>query len=195
MGCSLAFAGVRGGDELGQEWYRASLHGRTIVSMRDTVASAEYLQSLGVPSSRIALEGGSNGGLVTAGAIALSPSSFACAVITNPVIDVTSCGDRYEAEYGHPIRHKARIKEYAPLELLQPASYPAVLVKVHANDDRVPPSNGYRFVAKLQAVQEGDAPILLRVYQGAGHSGWVSGSTAGEDAYLFFAKHLGLRVR
>lgn len=195
MGCSLAFLGARGGDELGHKWYQAALHGRKILPVRDTVAGAQYLHSLGIPVSRIGLEGGSNGGLIAAAALAMAPSAFGCAVITNPVIDVSTCTERYEAEYGNPVQHKRRILQYSPLALLKPASYPAVLVKVHANDDRVPPSNGFRFVAKLQAMQQGDAPILLRLYQGAGHTGWTSGSTAFEDADLFFLHHFGLPAR
>jgi prolyl oligopeptidase len=192
MGCALAIPGLRGGSEYGRQWHECTMSGKRWITIKDLIACIEHLHGLGVKRERIALSGSSNGGLVVASALVQAPTAFGCAVIGNPVIDVFDGCTRYTAEYGDPALHREDMLKYAPLSLIDFAEFPATLVQLSGNDDRVPNRHGYKFFDKLQKHNKGNAPLLLRVYDESGHAGTAGWSSQGVDTLAFLVQQLGL---
>jgi prolyl oligopeptidase len=192
MGCALVIPGLRGGSEYGREWHECTMNGKRWITINDLLACIEHLHKSGVKRERIALSGSSNGGLVVASALVQAPAAFGCAVIGNPVIDVFDGSTRYSAEYGDPAVHREDMLKFAPLTLIDFAEFPATLVQLSGNDDRVPNRHGYKFFDKLQKHNKGSAPLLLRVYDESGHVGTAGWSSQGVDTLAFLVQQLGL---
>ena len=173
-----AQACVRGGSEYGEEWHRAGMRERKQNAFDDFVAAAEWLVAKGYTSpGRLAVQGGSNGGLLAGAVVNQRPELFGAAVVSVGVLDMLryhkfTIGWAWVPEYGSsddPVEAKW-LEAYSPLHNIRKgAAYPAVLVTTGDHDDRVVPGHSFKYVAALQEAQGGDAPILIRVDVRAGH--------------------------
>jgi len=181
-GFVFAIAHVRGGGEMGREWYENGrlLHKRN--TFDDFVACAEHLVSEGYTApQRLAIRGRSAGGLLIGAVLNQRPDLFACAVAQVPFVDaLTTMLDEklpltvneYD-EWGNPaqLEFYRYIKGYSPYDNLRPVEYPALLVMGGLNDPRVSYWEPAKWVARLRTMNRGDRPIVLKTQMGAGHMG------------------------
>jgi len=181
-GFVFAIAHVRGGGEMGREWYENGklLHKRN--TFDDFIACAEQLLAQGytVPR-RLAIRGRSAGGLLIGAVLNQRPDLFACAVAQVPFVDAltTMLDDKLPLtvneydEWGNPAEPEfyRYIKGYSPYDNLRPVEYPALLVMGGLNDPRVSYWEPAKWVARLRTVNRGDRPIVLKTQMGAGHMG------------------------
>jgi prolyl oligopeptidase len=190
-------AHLRGGSELGTEWWLGGRREHKQNTFNDLYAVAEHLIATGrTTSAQLAVKGESNGGLLTGAAIAQRPDLWAAVVSDVPIYDLLgmvrdpltfAIG---QVEYGDPANpvEAEWLRAISPVENVQPASYPAILVTAGENDPRCPTWHARKFVDLVQRAQIGDAPVLLRVYGGQGHGAAGLGAIAGKDAdWLAFA--------
>lgn len=173
-----ALPNLRGGGEYGEEWHRAGMLDRKQNVFDDFIAAAEYLVREGYADpSRLAISGGSNGGLLVGAAFTQRPELFRAAVCQVPLLDML----RYHrfliarlwiAEYGsaeNPDQFPF-IHAYSPYHRVRDGErYPAILFTTAESDTRVDPLHARKMAALLQEVNESDRPILLRVETKAGH--------------------------
>ena len=181
-GFVFAIAHVRGGGEMGRKWYENGklLHKRN--TFDDFIACAEHLVATGYTApSCLAIRGRSAGGLLIGAVLNQRPDLFGCAVAQVPFVDAltTMLDDKLPLtvneydEWGNP-RDRLfydYIKSYSPYDNVREARYPAVLVTAGLNDPRVSYWEPAKWVARLQAANEGDCPIVLKTQMGSGHSG------------------------
>jgi prolyl oligopeptidase len=174
----VALPNLRGGGEYGEEWHKAGMREKKQNVFDDFIGAAEWLTSSGwTKPARLAIQGGSNGGLLVAAVENQRPELFGAVVCQVPVADMLryqkfTVGRYWIAEYGSseeaadfPFLYK-----YSPYHNVRDGvSYPATLVTTADTDDRVAPGHGKKLAARLQAAQAGDEPILLRVETKAGH--------------------------
>lgn len=178
LGGQLAVANLRGGGEYGEEWHAAGRGDQKQRVFDDFVACAEALVSSGwTTNERLAITGGSNGGLLVGACLTQRPELYAACVAEVGVMDMLrfhrfTIGWAWVSEYGSsddPAQLKTLLA-YSPLHNLWPRThYPATLLTTGDHDDRVVPGHSYKFAAALQAAQAGPGPILLRVQTDAGH--------------------------
>ena len=174
-------ANLRGGGEYGEDWHRAGMQANKQNVFDDFYACAEWLIANGYTSStRLAIEGGSNGGLLTGVASTQRPDLFAAAIVAVPLLDMIRFQDfliaRYWVpEYGSsedPAQFKT-LAAYSPYHNVRKGTkYPALLVTAGENDSRVHPLHARKFVARVQAAAANDVakdPIMLWVDRDAGH--------------------------
>jgi len=174
----LAVANLRGGNEYGEEWHQAGTKERKQNVFDDFIACAEWLIDQGLTSPQhLAIQGGSNGGLLVGACISQRPELFAAAQPAVGVMDMLrfhkfTIGWAWVSDYGSsddPEGFKY-LHAYSPLHNLKPGvSYPATLVTTADHDDRVVPGHSFKFAATLQAAQAGEAPVLIRIQTKAGH--------------------------
>jgi prolyl oligopeptidase len=174
----LAWANLRGGGEYGEEWHRAGMRANKQNVFDDFIACAEYLIAEKITSpSRLAIMGGSNGGLLVGAAITQRPDLFGAAVPAVGVMDMLrfhkfTIGWAWVSDYGSaddPEQFKTLLA-YSPLHTIKPGTrYPATLITTGDHDDRVVPGHSFKFAATIQRAQAGDAPILIRIQTRAGH--------------------------
>jgi oligopeptidase B len=181
-GFVFAIAHVRGGGEMGREWYEEGkfLHKRNTFS--DFIACAEVLIVQGFTAPRrLAIRGRSAGGLLIGAVLNERPDLYACAVAQVPFVDAltTMLDDKlpltvneYE-EWGNPQDPEfyRYMKSYSPYDNVHPAEYPAILAMAGLNDPRVSYWEPAKWVAKLRKMNRGERPILLKVQMGSGHGG------------------------
>jgi prolyl oligopeptidase len=175
----LAVASLRGGGEYGRAWHDAGKRDRKQNVFDDLCACASWLADSGWSrASRLAINGGSNGGLLVGACLTQRPGLFGAAVADVGVLDMLryhrfTVGWLWKTEYGDPDDPEQYrwLRAYSPLHNVRPASYPPTMLTTGDHDDRVVPAHSYKFAAALQAAQQGGAPILLRVDTGAGHGG------------------------
>jgi prolyl oligopeptidase len=189
-----AVANLRGGGEYGEAWHEAGMFERKQNVFDDFTAAAEWLVSSGYSNpKRIAIEGGSNGGLLTAAVMVQRPDLFGAVVCRVPVADMLryhlfTVGRFWISEYGSaddPAQFPFLYK-YSPLHnVTDGAPYPPVLITTADTDDRVSPGMAKKFAARLQASGHA-APVLIRVETKAGHgAGKPLSKTIEEDADIF----------
>jgi prolyl oligopeptidase len=174
-----AVAGLRGGSEEGEEWHRAGMLDRKQNVFDDFHAAAEYLirQGITVPS-RLAVWGGSNGGLLVGAAVTQRPELFAAAVCSAPLLDMVryerfKIGETWNVEYGSASNPEELgwLLGYSPYHRVRDGvAYPAVLLTVFTNDTRVDPLHGYKMCAALQHATASARPVLMRAEGEVGHS-------------------------
>ena len=197
-GVAFAIAHVRGGGELGEAWYRAGKQEHKHNTFGDFIACAEHLVATGITSAeRLAISGGSAGGLLIGAVLNQRPELFKVAIAEVPFVDVLNTMldpelpltvTEYD-EWGNPEEPEvhARIKAYAPYENLKAQAYPALLVIAGYNDSRVQYWEAAKWVAKLRVTKTDGNPLLLKTEMGAGHGG-MSGRYQGlRDVALEYA--------
>jgi prolyl oligopeptidase len=202
----LAIPNLRGGGEFGEEWHQAGTKERKQNVFDDFIAAAEYLIDQRYTNPRkLAIRGGSNGGLLVGAVMCQRPDLFAVALPAVGVMDMLrfhkfTIGSAWKEDYGtseDPKMFKV-LYAYSPLHNLKPGvRYPATLVTTGDHDDRVMPAHSYKFAARLQEVQAGDAPVLIRIQTRTGHGGGKPTSLVIEeetDVLAFTMYHLGMEV-
>lgn len=174
-----AVANLRGGGEFGEEWYNAGTLDKKQNVFDDFIAAGEWLiKENYTKNEKLAIMGGSNGGLLVGACITQRPDLYGAAVCQVPVIDMLryhkfTVGRYWVTDYGNAEANKADFDfmiKYSPLHNVHAeTSYPATLITTADTDDRVVPLHAKKFAATLQAAQKGENPILLRVEKNAGH--------------------------
>jgi prolyl oligopeptidase len=173
-----AVAHLRGGGEYGQEWHRAGMREHKQTVFDDFLAAAEFLLREGhVARGRLAIMGGSNGGLLAGAALTQRPELFAAVVCQVPLLDMLRyhrfrIARLWMAEYGSPEDPDAFrwLHAYSPYHRVKEGTpYPAVLLTTGEADSRVDPMHARKMAARLQAATSSGHPILLRVETRAGH--------------------------
>ncbi len=203
LGGVLAVANLRGGGEYGEAWHAAGTRERKQNVFDDFIACAEFLIGQGYTRpERLAIQGGSNGGLLVGACMTQRPELFGAAIPQVGVMDMLrfqkfTIGWAWTSDYGSSDDPEAfgYLRAYSPLHNLRPAAYPATLITTGDHDDRVVPAHSYKFAAQLQAAQQGDAPALIRIQTRAGHGAGKPTRLVIEeqaDIWAFLAAHLGL---
>ncbi|SNS48447.1 oligopeptidase B Serine peptidase. MEROPS family S09A [Granulicella rosea] len=181
-GVVLAYAHIRGGGELGDAWHDAGKMQVKMNTFTDFVAVTEALVAQGYGSpDRVAIEGGSAGGLLMGAVVNLRPELFQVVLSHVPFVDVMNTMldatlpltvAEYE-EWGNPNEPEAfaTMRAYSPYDNLKAADYPAMLVKTSLNDSQVMYWEPAKYVAKLRTLKQNDTPLLLHINMEAGHGG------------------------
>ncbi|WP_329012573.1 prolyl oligopeptidase family serine peptidase [Streptomyces sp. NBC_00690] len=203
----LVQAYLRGGGEFGRDWYLAAHRERKHVRDTDLVAVAEHLVASGLTrTDQLALTGGSDGGLMCGIAVTTRPGLWRAVLPRAPLLDlIGGIRDPYLnfvirkawADPDDP-EEVRRLLGRSPYQLIEPGAFPAVYLQGGATDPRCPPWQARKFAARLQAAQRGAAPILLHVFDNAGHGAATSHEVAvAQDAewLAFLIKTLGLKGR
>lgn len=199
-------ANLRGGNEYGEEWHIAGTKMQKQNVFDDFIAAAEYLISNNYTNKdKIAIVGGSNGGLLVGACMTQRPDLFRVAVPEVGVMDMLryhkfTIGWNWASDYGTSEDSKEMfeyLKGYSPLHNLKPGTaYPATLVTTADHDDRVVPAHSFKFAATLQECHVGDNPVLIRIDSKAGHGGGKPMSKVLEeqaDIYGFIMYNLGMK--
>jgi prolyl oligopeptidase len=179
-GGGYALVNLRGGGEFGEKWHQDGMLLKKQNVFDDCIASAEYLIREGYTKpERLALRGGSNGGLLAGAVLTQRPDLFRAVVCEVPLLDMVrydlfGSGKTWVPEYGSPQdpeQFKA-LYAYSPYHHVIPGTaYPSVLFCTAANDDRVDPMHARKMAAALQAATTSTNPILVRVETQSGHGG------------------------
>jgi prolyl oligopeptidase len=178
MGGVYAVPNLRGGGEYGEGWHQAGTKLKKQNVFDDFIAAAEWLIAHHYTSSqRLAIAGGSNGGLLVGACMTQRPELFAAALPAVGVLDMLrfhkfTIGWGWVADYGSPDDPDEfqALYAYSPLHNLKPGTtYPATLITTADHDDRVVPAHSFKFAAALQAAHVGDAPVFIRIETKAGH--------------------------
>ena len=182
-GFIFAIAHVRGGDELGYDWYEAGKLDRRTNTFNDFVDVARQLVERGYGTAgRIAISGGSAGGQLMGVAVNQAPELWGAVAAHVPFVDVlnTMLDDTLPLtpiewpEWGNPLTDRAAfelIRSYSPYDQLEPCDYPPILVTAGLNDPRVTYWEPAKYVAKMRALKTDDNVLLLKTNMGAGHGG------------------------
>ena len=202
----FALANIRGGGEFGRAWYDAGRLGNKQNSFDDFIAAGEYLIKEGIAAKGgLAIQGGSNGGMLVATVINQRPDLFAAANPDVGVMDMLrfdrfTSGRFWVDDYGSPSREAdwRVLRAYSPYHNIRVrGDYPAILVTTADTDDRVVPAHSFKYVAALQAADLGSRPHLLRVEAQAGHGPGKPVDkviSSGADVLAFLAKWTGLSL-
>jgi prolyl oligopeptidase len=203
----FAVANIRGGGEYGEEWHRQAIRAHKQIVFDDFIGAAEWLIAHGYTSTpKLAIEGGSNGGLLVGACVTQRPDLFGAVLAYVGVMDMLRFdqfgqGAGWVGDFGVP--HNSEdfkyLRAYSPYHNVIPGTrYPAILVITGDHDARVMPAHSFKFAAALQAAQSGPAPILLRVRLSTGHgAGATTSQLVGEraDAYAFLMENLGMDAK
>lgn len=204
MGGVFALANLRGGGEYGKEWHDAGRRANKQNVFDDFIAAGEALVARGITTpDKLAIQGGSNGGLLVGAVVNQRPDLFAAALPAVGVMDMLRF-DRFTAgrywvdDYGYPDREAdwRLLRAYSPYHNIAPGrDYPAILVTTADTDDRVVPGHSFKYAAALQSVDLGERPRLIRIETRAGHgSGKPTDKLIEEaaDQWSFIGKWTGL---
>jgi prolyl oligopeptidase len=207
MGGVYAQPNLRGGGEYGEEWHQAGTLLRKQNVFDDFIAAAGWLIANKYTSpSKLAIRGGSNGGLLVGACLTQRPDLFGATLPAVGVMDMLrfhkfTIGWAWTSDYGSsddPAMFKA-LYAYSPLHNLKPGTkYPATMVTTADHDDRVVPGHSFKFAATLQADQSGPAPVLIRIETKAGHGAGKPISKMIEetgDSWAFVAHNLNMDVQ
>lgn len=174
----FAMPNLRGGGEYGEAWHEAGMLLNKQNVFDDFIAAAEYLISEKyTSSSKLAIAGGSNGGLLVGAAMTQRPELFAVALPAVGVMDMLryhkfTVGKGWIVEYGSSDdpKHFQNLLSYSPLHNLKAGvKYPSTMITTADHDDRVVPAHSFKFAAQLQKVHKGDNPVIIRIETDAGH--------------------------
>ncbi len=178
MGGVYALANLRGGSEYGKEWHEGGMKLKKQNVFDDFIGAAEWLIANKYTSTpKLAIGGGSNGGLLVGAALTQRPDLFGAALPAVGVLDMLrfnkfTIGAAWTTDYGSP-ENPAEFKAlyaYSPLHNLKPGtSYPPTMITTADHDDRVWPGHSFKFAAAMQEAQAGAAPVLIRIETKAGH--------------------------
>ncbi|MBI5758199.1 MAG: S9 family peptidase [Planctomycetales bacterium] len=206
MGGVLAVANLRGGGEYGEEWHQGGTKLKKQNVFNDFIAAGEWLISNGYTKPpKLAIQGGSNGGLLVGAAMTQRPDLFGACLPAVGVMDMLrfhkfTAGRFWVDDYGsadNPDEFKALLA-YSPYHNLRPGrKYPATLITTADTDDRVVPGHSFKFAAALQQAHAGITPVLIRIETRAGHgAGKPTAKVIEEvaDVWAFLVKNLGMQV-
>jgi prolyl oligopeptidase len=204
QGGVYAQVNLRGGGEYGEKWHEAGMKLNKQNVFDDCIAAAEYLIAQHYTSpARLALQGGSNGGLLVGAVINQRPDLFRVALPAVGVMDMLrfhkfTIGWAWVADYGSSddsVQFR-NLLSYSPLHnIREGAPYPAVLVTTADHDDRVVPAHSFKYISTLQDVYRGPNPVLIRIETKAGHGGGKPTSKIIEeyaDIYAFTFFNMGV---
>ncbi|WP_419186009.1 prolyl oligopeptidase family serine peptidase [Rohdeia mirabilis] len=207
MGGVFAMPNLRGGGEFGEAWHSAGTRTRKQNVFDDFIAAGEWLVANGwTRPDRLAIQGGSNGGLLVGACLIQRPDLFGACLPAVGVMDMLrfhlfTAGRYWVDDYGSvdvPEEFQALLA-YSPYHNLEDgAQYPATLITTADTDDRVVPGHSFKFAARMQAAQGGPAPVLLRVESSAGHgAGKPTAKRIAEaaDLWAFLVRELDFEPR
>ncbi|MGI9107879.1 MAG: prolyl oligopeptidase family serine peptidase [Pyrinomonadaceae bacterium] len=206
MGGVYAVANLRGGGEYGKEWHEAGMKLKKQNVFDDFIAAAQWLISNKYTATpKLAIFGGSNGGLLVGAAITQRPDLFGAAIPAVGVMDMLrftkfTIGAAWTADYGSPDTPEEfkALYAYSPLHNLKPGtSYPPTLITTADHDDRVWPGHSFKFAATMQVAQASPAPVLIRIETKAGHGAGKPTSKSIEeisDMWGFLVRTLKMNV-
>jgi len=205
MGGVFAMPNLRGGGEYGEEWHKAGTKLQKQNVFDDFIGAGEWLIKNGfTKSEKLAIQGGSNGGLLVGACMTQRPDLFGACLPAVGVMDMLrfhkfTAGRFWVDDYGsadNADEFKALLA-YSPYHSLKPGTkYPATLVTTADTDDRVVPGHSFKFAARLQEDQAGDAPVLIRIETRAGHGAGKPTAKVIEEAadqWAFLVKNLGMK--
>ncbi len=206
MGGVYALANLRGGSEYGKEWHDAGRLTNKQNVFDDFVAAAEYLiREKYTSTPKLAIAGGSNGGLLVGAVLNQRPDLSGAALPAVGVMDMLrfhlfTIGWAWKSDYASSETKEGfeTLIKYSPLHNIKPGTrYPAVLITTGDHDDRVVPAHSFKYAATLQRAQAGDAPVLIRIETRAGHGAGkpthkIIEETA--DRWAFLVKNLGITL-
>jgi prolyl oligopeptidase len=205
MGGIYAVANLRGGSEYGKEWHEAGILGKKQNVFDDFIAAAEYLiRERYTSTPKLAISGGSNGGLLVGAVLNQRPELFGAALPAVGVMDMLrfhkfTIGWAWTSDYGSaddPGQFRF-LRAYSPLHNIKAGGrYPATLVTTADHDDRVVPGHSFKYAAALQAAQSGPAPVLIRIQTSAGHGAGKPTTIQIEEAtdrLAFLVRALGMK--
>ena len=202
----FALANIRGGGEYGKEWHDGGRRENKQNSFDDFIAAGEFLKAEGYTTpDGLAIQGGSNGGLLVGAVVNQRPDLVSAAHAAVGVMDMLrfdrwTAGRYWVDDYGYPDREEdfKRLLGYSPYHNIKSgADYPAVLVTTADTDDRVVPAHSFKYAAALQAAELGDKPHIIRIETRAGHGSGKPTDKAieeGADVLSFLARYTGLTV-
>ncbi|TNZ86595.1 S9 family peptidase [Vibrio parahaemolyticus] len=205
LGGIYAVANMRGGGEYGKAWHNAGTQQQKQNVFDDFIAAAEYLIENDYTSSeRLAIRGGSNGGLLVGACMTQRPELFKVALPAVGVLDmlryhIFTSGEGWKYDYGTSEQSEAMFRYllgYSPVHnVKEGVQYPATLVTTADHDDRVVPAHSYKFIAELQDKQQGENPVLIRIDVNAGHGAGMPLSKQidlATDVYAFTLYNMGI---
>lgn len=197
-------ANLRGGSEYGEAWHKAGMLENKQNVFDDFIAAAEYLIANKYTSKdKLAIAGGSNGGLLVGACEVQRPDLYAVCLPAVGVMDML-CYHKFTIGWGWAVEYGSSeneeqfdyIYKYSPLHnIREGVQYPATLVTTADHDDRVVPAHSFKFTAQIQHCQAGDAPILIRIESKAGHgAGKPTSKRIDEEAdtYAFLFQNIGV---
>jgi prolyl oligopeptidase len=206
MGGVFAQANLRGGGEYGEQWHRAGTRLDKQNVFDDFIAAAEWLiENKYTCSAKLAIQGGSNGGLLVGACMAQRPDLFAACLPAVGVMDMLrfhkfTAGRFWVDDYGSaddPEEFRA-LYAYSPYHNLKDGDeFPATLITTADTDDRVVPGHSFKFAARLQEAHAGKAPVLIRIETRAGHGAGKPTSKIIEeiaDQWAFLVKNLEMKL-
>ncbi|HHX8275111.1 TPA: prolyl oligopeptidase family serine peptidase [Vibrio diabolicus] len=205
LGGIYAVANMRGGGEYGKAWHNAGTQQQKQNVFDDFIAAAEYLiENDYTTSERLAIRGGSNGGLLVGACMTQRPELFKVALPAVGVLDMLryhtfTSGEGWKYDYGTSEQSEAMFQYllgYSPVHnVKEGVQYPATLVTTADHDDRVVPAHSYKFIAELQDKQQGANPVLIRIDVNAGHGAGMPLSKQIDlttDVYAFTLYNMGI---
>ncbi len=206
MGGVFAQPNLRGGGEYGEEWHHGGMKLKKQNVFDDFIAAAEWLIAHKYTNpNKLAIGGGSNGGLLVGACLTQRPELFRAALPAVGVMDMLrfhkfTRGWAWTSDYGSPDNAEEfkALYAYSPYHNLKPGvAYPATLVTTGDHDDRVVPAHSFKFAAALQAAQAGPAPTLIRIETKAGHGAGKPTTKLIEesaDRWAFLVRELGVQL-
>ena len=207
MGGVYALPNLRGGGEYGEEWHKSGTKGRKQNVFDDFIGAAEWLIANKYTSTpKLAISGGSNGGLLVGACMTQRPDLFGAALPAVGVMDMLrfhkfTIGWAWTSDYGSADNKEdfPYIYKYSPLQNLKPGTrYPSTMVTTADHDDRVVPAHSFKFAAALQAAHAGENPVLIRIETKAGHGAGKPTAKVIEEAadrYAFLVKTLNMDLK
>jgi len=206
MGGVYAQPNLRGGGEYGEEWHQAGMKLKKQNVFDDFIAAAEWLiANKYTATPKLAIGGGSNGGLLVGAALTQRPDLFGAALPAVGVMDMLrfqkfTIGWAWVSDYGSSDNAEdfKALYAYSPLHNIKPTTaYPPTMITTADHDDRVWPGHSFKFAATLQAAQTGPAPILIRIETKAGHGAGKPTSKVIEeisDRWAFLVRTLDMKT-
>lgn len=203
-GFVFAMPSLRGGGEFGEDWHKAGMKEKKQNVFDDFIAAAEYLiENKYTNSDKLAIAGGSNGGLLVGACMTQRPELYKVCLPAVGVLDMlryhkSTAGWGWMVEYGSAdsATDFDYLYKYSPLHNIKDGTkYPATLVTTGDHDDRVVPWHSFKFAARLQEAQAGANPVMIRIETKAGHGAGKPTSKIMEelsDVYAFMFKNMGL---
>jgi prolyl oligopeptidase len=206
LGGVYAIASIRGGGEYGEQWHRQAIRTHKQVVFDDFIAAAEWLIAQRYTSTpRLAILGGSNGGLLVGACVTQRPDLYGAVIAAVGVMDMLRFnkfgqGAGWMGDYGSPqdAQEFKALYAYSPVHNVHPGTkFPATLIITGDHDTRVMPMHSFKFAAAMQAAQSGPAPVLLYLERASGHGGGGTMSQAidqNADIYGFLIRNLDMHV-